>query len=984
MSSGSSEKDSSTYGIRSEAIYQIECALVVAFGTLVHTHAKVPRLVSALLQITRHCMSDTQLVTKALIPICRLRSDEYGRACILPRSIIVEDSSDNDDLKDGSSYIGDSEYGDYSYSDSVENDVVLVQPFLFFKRGDTKLGVFRDDNSSKRSHSKKGTILPLDRVILCLEDTISYRRKVLAPAEESFLLCMIYNTLEHWSLSGIDIDVDRAILPLSESLEVLVERCRFLSSCVHYFDDDDEIVKLIPDATEPLMSCLKSDCADILLYACRGLMLVISDEGTFVGDKPNFIMIGVLERLDVELTATLSDRVDKCMLFLSVVMEFLSIYGVRHLSNATLKKACKIFYEISSRPNSRQSQLLALQCTSLITLSIEAKLANEIYDDIFDGSQENTLKVKVDHFQGDDSNAVFSDLFWRSQWIPNIDSLTFTGSKTLSLHKAISRKSDDIKMFLYDKAGAWICGNSVLTCRIGKAMTSYQGWVEFTIRSATRCDQRLLQLSGYPTTDYTAFTKTPWGARPDWKPVSSIPGCNIHDDQREDTISLLEKETDVCSKAIDAIKSFEIVQQEFKQHIGQHNNETPLSVSTWGYASISATETPALMNVFVSPDEVESLDIERQRYSRKKCNSESDSLFKNENIDNKSTKDNFCSAVLDKKVSLTIHKWLNNVYGANKIDLRCVSEIELCLNSSGFGNPIIGLPETESTSQPGHRTLYFGKEKTSELMYDKIQRGLSILDRTVPIEPHKVALFFSCPFGEHNGITNKVPEEDWLLSISHASPQFWEFTQGLGTPVRSQDLTYFSGGLDTSSRCEDGDFSLIWMIDEKEGLNLNDIGTTDLMVLFHTIPLMPLREKDTSIRNRKRHVGNDYVHIIYTERDASLLRRATCSMKDGHVYTNSIIGGEFGLVTIFVDNLPATPAFSRITVQTKHSISEKLSVLRGSYVMPSEYAPRAVRRIAVRANILCRSLMEDKIGLASNWEERLHLIKKMKKHVKLA
>ena len=948
-----------------------------------HTHSKVPRLVSTLMQIARQCADDHLLVSKALIPLCRLRSDEYGRASILPRSILVEENPEK--IADGTSCGNDSENGDLSECESIENDVVLVHPFLFLKRGDTKLGVFRDDNSSKRSHSAKGTILPLDRIIVCLENILSSYCNI-DTQEGSFILSMIYSTFEHWALSGIDINIDRTSVPLLQDEDVSIERCKFLSCCVHYFDEDDETINLIPDNIRELISYLKSDNCDILSHACRGLILFLSDEDSFTKYRFDFILKEVIEQLE-ENTVVVYNGIDRRTLLLFVIMEHLTIHGINHISKDLIIRAYKVLFNITSNPTSRDSQLFALQCTSLLTRDINDDLANEIYDELFQVNGESIWNVG--HYQSEDSLAVFSDLFGRrngSPWIKYLDYTDYTGSKTILVNKALSRETDDIKLFMHEKAGAWCYGNSIITCRIGKSMTIYQGWIEFTIRSATRCHRQLVRLPKYPTFDYEIIAQTPWT---DQRKIP-LPLIENSDSFEKDTIDSnapFEYVSNIMSEARTTLRAFDSIENLFNSSIVNDNlneNSAPILGNP-----MSSHEKSPIMDIHPSIQDSVKLDTV-PKYQQAKSMSENeillDDMSKYDEVDKRF---NTHAMFFSEESPLTIHQWLQIAYGTNQLELQCVDEIESQLQSF-MGKKMLGLDScdsTETVEQSSPRTSYSDNEKTNELMYDKIQRGLAILDRTVPIEPHKVALFFSCSFGEQPVPNDSETYEDRLLSISQASPQFWEFARGLGTPVRTQDLTYFSGGLDTSDRCEDGEFSLIWMIDEKEGLTSTSFGSLDKMVLFHTIPLMPLREKETSTRNRKRHVGNDNIHIIYTERNASLMRRATCSMKDGHVYTNSIIGGEFGLVTIFVDNLPATPAFTRITVQTKESFpgdyEEKLSVLRGSQIIPSEHAPSAVRRIAIRANILCRSLMEDKIGLASNWEERLHLIRKMKKYVKL-
>ena len=133
-----SDDDEEDNEVKIEAIHQLEYALVASFAALVHTHTKVPRLVSALLQIARHWIHDALLASKALLPLCRLRSDEYGRASILPRDVLFEEYSEDDSQSKCAYSMNESDDDTVNDEMSVENDQVWVHPFLFFKRGESK------------------------------------------------------------------------------------------------------------------------------------------------------------------------------------------------------------------------------------------------------------------------------------------------------------------------------------------------------------------------------------------------------------------------------------------------------------------------------------------------------------------------------------------------------------------------------------------------------------------------------------------------------------------------------------------------------------------------------------------------------------------------------------------------------------------------------------------------------------------------------
>lgn len=61
---------------------------------------------------------------------------------------------------------------------------------------------------------------------------------------------------------------------------------------------------------------------------------------------------------------------------------------------------------------------------------------------------------------------------------------------------------------------------------------------------------------------------------------------------------------------------------------------------------------------------------------------------------------------------------------------------------------------------------------------------------------------------------------------------------------------FFLGGLD--QRGEHGKFAYIWQDDV-------------IRVTFHVATMMPNKEYDTNCNNKKMHIGNNYVTIVYNE-----------------------------------------------------------------------------------------------------------------------
>lgn len=120
--------------------------------------------------------------------------------------------------------------------------------------------------------------------------------------------------------------------------------------------------------------------------------------------------------------------------------------------------------------------------------------------------------------------------------------------------------------------------------------------------------------------------------------------------------------------------------------------------------------------------------------------------------------------------------------------------------------------------------------------------------------------------------------------------------------------------------------------------------------------------------NRKRHIGNDIVHIIYG------LESETLDVDHDRL----AISGHFGFVTIYVIPFVCFDMI-KISIHIKKGLDEAicsaLSHLVGSRVVARKIGAETVRTLAQEADLICLSMMEDKLGLVLNVEERANQLK---------
>lgn len=93
--------------------------------------------------------------------------------------------------------------------------------------------------------------------------------------------------------------------------------------------------------------------------------------------------------------------------------------------------------------------------------------------------------------------------------------------------------------------------------------------------------------------------------------------------------------------------------------------------------------------------------------------------------------------------------------------------------------------------------------------------------------------------------------EEQLFSNRHGSPAFDEFLSLLGQRIQLKDHKGYRGGLDTQFG-QTGEEAIYQAFKERE-------------IIFHVSTLLPYTENDPQQLQRKRHIGNDIVAVVFQE-----------------------------------------------------------------------------------------------------------------------
>ncbi|EQC41050.1 hypothetical protein SDRG_02106 [Saprolegnia diclina VS20] len=201
----------------------------------------------------------------------------------------------------------------------------------------------------------------------------------------------------------------------------------------------------------------------------------------------------------------------------------------------------------------------------------------------------------------------------------------------------------------------------------------------------------------------------------------------------------------------------------------------------------------------------------------------------------------------------------------------------------------------------------------------KLERSLKHLDKTPSRETIKIGIVY---VGKHQS------QQHEILGNTHGSAEYEEFLLELGWPITLATHKGFTGGLDHNPKSLSNGPSTIYYANS----------TTE--VVFHVVTKMPTKANDPQQIDKKRHVGNDHVHIVWSD--------------NPQAYTQSTITSNFNFVQIVVFPLRQTSeGLFLINVLTKPDVP-LFGPLMDGMVVTRRDLPELLRQTVMNANRACR------------------------------
>lgn len=489
----------------------------------------------------------------------------------------------------------------------------------------------------------------------------------------------------------------------------------------------------------------------------------------------------------------------------------------------------------------------------------------------------------------------------------------------LTCHEVMASENDDIHRFVVDDtpggtvpSTAWICGQNLLTFRVGSQKSRYRGWMEVIARSPTSRKRQMIRLPNSLSLDDPEFPSTLWSTSKS-KPISNGDASIIRAEHNpyEGDSAVLQRASLLLAKCDRTLGPLPPKFVKEKRNL-LYQSALPIPI-----------------------DHANSSNLER--------------------VSSASDED-------DNSVG-SMHKWLLDVTPDYPQFVRDVEQWVLTL---GFPT---NASELTTSSPPIQKDICAHSKILRLYKMPNVSRAVSILDRTTAMNTHKISLLVAAEPTKGSG-RNEGTIENMLLGATGASPEFFNFAEQLGKLVLTRHLKYFSGGLDSSGFDTDGKFAFVWMDTNKPDKR----ATT--MVVFHSVAVMP-----PGVNTRKRHVGNDNVHIVFVENKS----RFHELIHDEGLEIKSLVSGSFGFVTIFVSTL-SQDNLVRVSVRVREGLpgnaEAQLAHLVGDRILSKQASPDYVRRVAIIADMACRTIMEDQFG-PLNWEERRRQIREMHRYTLL-
>lgn len=257
---------------------------------------------------------------------------------------------------------------------------------------------------------------------------------------------------------------------------------------------------------------------------------------------------------------------------------------------------------------------------------------------------------------------------------------------------------------------------------------------------------------------------------------------------------------------------------------------------------------------------------------------------------------------------------------------------------------------------------------------ESLASAVRIFDRTSALDSHKAGVIYV-------GERQKTEEE--ILRNHMGSPDYVQFVEGLGTLTRLKGAKFNSQGLDREGDM-DGKHAVVWHNEVTE-------------LVFHVTTLMPNNDDALlNTSNKKRHIGNDFVNIVFNNSGSAFAfdtfpsdfntvyivitpsARTTFLQTRQHSPATTAATASPSTTDGPTPDTPHPPSFYRVQILTRPEYPN-ISSAADEKVISGASLPAYVRNLALNECIFSHmwNAMRDGQAWSSSWQSRLVALRRM-------
>lgn len=241
---------------------------------------------------------------------------------------------------------------------------------------------------------------------------------------------------------------------------------------------------------------------------------------------------------------------------------------------------------------------------------------------------------------------------------------------------------------------------------------------------------------------------------------------------------------------------------------------------------------------------------------------------------------------------------------------------------------------------------------------EQTKRALDVFDRIPVVDFHKIGVVYVAP--------DQEKEVDILANVM-GPPDYTDFVDGLGKLIKLKGSKINTGGLDREMDL-DGTHTYFWADKTTE-------------IVFHITTMMPTNlEHDPVCTAKKRHIGNDFVNIIFNNSGKPY---AFDTIPAQFAFYNILITPEAKLSSTFssAPQQDSSKVFYKVELQSKPGLPS-ISPASEPKIVSGRSLSSFVRNIGLNASILAHVFNEGGREYVSSWRHRLRQINLLRERVK--